>query len=133
MDHQKARSLTEFLSFNLIGALTTLLGTGVYFLMIKLGWHYTPALIGDYALGICFSFFMNKHFTFRIRTKATYSMFGKMLLSSFLLFSGNLALLACSVDIFEINVYFAQIVSFSVLMIFSFFAQKLFVFRTAQT
>ena len=123
----------QFVSFNIIGALTTLIGMGVYFLMIKLGWHYAMALVADYALGICFSFFMNKRFTFRVESKTTASMFGKMVLSYFLLFSGNLALLACSVDIFGINVYLAQAVSYSVLVVFSFFAQKFFVFRVTPT
>ena len=123
----------QFVLFNLIGVLTTLLGMVVYFLAIKLGWHYTMALVEDYAFGIWFSFFMNKRFTFRVEGKATPVMFCKMVLSYFLLFAGNLVLLALSVDFLGINVYLAQVVSYGAFVVFSFAAQKFFVFRVTSS
>jgi putative flippase GtrA len=131
MDHKKTRSLIQFISFNIIGIVNTLLAMGIYMLLIHMGAHYSLALAADYGFGICFSFFMNKHFTFQLKAKTTLTMFGKMLFSYGLLFAGNLGLLAFCVDVMKINTYLAQILSFSGLMIVSFFLQKLFVFRTA--
>lgn len=132
MDHQKAGAVREFFSFNIIGVITTLLGTGVFFLLTKFDCHYALALAADYGVGICFSFVMNKKFTFRIKEKATVTMFGKMVFSYVALFSGNLFLLACLVDLIGINVYLAQIVSLACLMLSSFFVQKFFVFKQAR-
>lgn len=129
MDHKKAGTVREFFSFNVIGLLTTFLGTGVFFLLLKLGCHYTLALAADYGIGMGFSFVMNKRFTFQIKEKATIAMFGKMVFSYVALFFGNLFLLACLVDLVGINVYLAQIVSLSCLMISSFLVQKFFVFK----
>lgn len=129
MDNKKSGTVREFFSFNIIGVVTTLLGTGVFFFLVNLGCHYTLALATDYGVGICFSFIMNKRFTFRIKEKTTVTMFGKMVFSYAALFFGNLFLLACLVDLIGINVYLAQIASLACLMITSFFAQKYFVFK----
>jgi putative flippase GtrA len=131
MDHKKTNPLIQFIAFNVIGMVNTLLAMAIYFLIIYMGGHYAFALIADYTFGICFSFFMNKHFTFRIQTKATLNMFSKMVLSYGLLFVGNLGILTFSVEVLEINVYLAQVLSWSGLMVISFFLQKMFVFHVA--
>ncbi|HDQ41850.1 MAG TPA: GtrA family protein [Desulfonatronum sp.] len=131
MDHQKNRSLIQFIRFNIIGATNVALTTSLYFLLIYLGWHYVLALSADYAFGICYSFYMNKRFTFRVRTKASTAMFGKMLATYALVFAGNLVLLAFCVDVLGINPYLSQVLSYGLLMIVAFFMQKFFVFRTA--
>jgi putative flippase GtrA len=131
MDHQKNRSLIQFIRFNIIGATNVVLTTALYFLLIYLGWHYVLALSADYAFGICYSFYMNKRFTFRVRTKASTAMFGKMLATYALVFAGNLVLLAFCVDVLGINPYLSQVLSYGLLMIVAFFMQKFFVFRTA--
>jgi putative flippase GtrA len=129
MDHKKAGSVREFFFFNVIGVLTTLLGTGVFFLLLKLSCHYTLALAADYGIGIGFSFVMNKRFTFQIKEKATVTMLSKMVFSYVALFFGNLFLLAILVDLIGINVFWAQIVSLACLMLGSFLVQKFFVFK----
>ena len=66
MDYQKRNTLREFVFFNLIGVVNTLLGLVIYFSLIYLGVYYLVALVIDYIYGITFSFFMNKTYTFRI-------------------------------------------------------------------
>jgi putative flippase GtrA len=131
MDRKKTNSLIQFISFNIIGMLNTALAMGIYFLVVYLGGHYSFALFADYAFGICFGFFMNKHFTFRVRSGATVKMFSKMVFTYGLLFLVNLALLTCTVEFIGCNEYAAQIISFCCLMVVSFFVQKMFVFRVA--
>ena len=132
MDHQKNSSLIQFITFNIIGVLNVVLTLALYFLLIFLGWHHLLALAAEYAFGICFSFFMNKRYTFKIRSKATPAMFGRMLTTYGLLFLCNLVLLATAVDMLGINPYLAQPLCFAVLMIAAFFLQKLFVFNLPQ-
>lgn len=132
MDRKKTNSLIQFISFNIIGMLNTALAMGIYFLVVYLEGHYSLALFADYAFGICFGFFMNKRFTFRVQAQATVKMFAKMIFSYGLLFLANLALLACTVEFLALNEYLAQILSFCCLMVVSFFLQKLFVFRVKQ-
>ncbi len=63
----KGRTLVaELFRFNLVGVGTVAIGTGVFLLMVALGLDYRLALCGDYAAGILFSYYMNKHFTFRV-------------------------------------------------------------------
>lgn len=131
MDHQEDHALKQFIRFNIIGVVNVILTLALYFLLIFLGWHHVLALTAEYAFGICFSFFMNKRFTFRIQSRATPAMFGKMIATYGLLFLGNLGLLVFFVDFLHVNPYLGQIVSFSILMFIAFFMQKLFVFRTA--
>ncbi len=129
MDHQKNSSLIQFVRFNIIGVLNVILTLALYFLLVSIGWHYVYALIAEYVFGICFSFFMNKRFTFQVQVRATKSMFGKMIVTYGLLFLGNLILLAFCVDILHINAYLAQLISFGILMFVAFFMQKFYVFR----
>ncbi|WP_045218717.1 GtrA family protein [Desulfonatronum thioautotrophicum] len=131
MDHQKNRALIQFLTFNAIGMINVVLTLALYFLLIAMGWHYLLALAAEYAFGICFSFFMNKRFTFQVRAKTTSTMFGKMIGTYVLLFLGNLIILVFFVDILGINPYLGQVIAFSSLMILAFIMQKFYVFRVA--
>ena len=129
MDDQKKSTLIQFVYFILIGGMNTLLTLAVYFILVYLGLHYSLALIADYIFGISFSFFMNKHFTFHVQERATAKMFSRMLLTYGFLFLGNIILLAACVEFFEFDEYLAQILSFGVLLVIAFLAQKLFVFH----
>ena len=129
MDYQKRNTLREFVFFNLIGAVNTLLGLILYFLLIYLGVYYIVALVVDYIYGITFSFFMNKIYTFRIVERGGLVVFYKMICVYVLMFFLNLIFLFTTVEIFGINEYLGQIVSCGILSIFTFFAQKLIVFR----
>src|SRR5690606_22283590 len=62
----KGRALiAELFRFHLVGAGTLVVGTLVFLGLVALGFGYTLALVGDYAAGILFSYYMNKTFTFR--------------------------------------------------------------------
>ncbi len=133
MDHQKNRALIQFLKFNVIGAVNVLLTYLLYALLVSYGWHYQIALAADYAFGICFSFFMNRYFTFEKSGQAISRMFGKMLTSYLFLFLGNILFLTVCIDALFINVYIAQLVSFGILTCVAFLLQKFFIFRLPRT
>lgn len=129
MDYQKRNTLREFVFFNLIGVVNTLLGLVIYFSLIYLGVYYLVALVIDYIYGITFSFFMNKTYTFRIVERGGVNMFYKMICVYGLMFCLNVIFLSITVEIFRMNEYLGQIVSCGVLSIITFFLQKLIVFR----
>lgn len=107
----KGRALVaELFRFHLVGAATLCIGTAVFAGMVLLGFTYTPALAGDYAAGILFSYFMNKTFTFRASTSSdlkplAYTAFGYLV--TFVL---NLLALGLAVDMLALPVLPSQVV-----------------------
>ncbi len=132
MDYQKSNTLREFVFFNLIGVVNTLLGLMIYLSLVYLGTYYVVALVVDYVFGIIFSFFMNKRYTFRSTDRTSYVMFYKMIYVYVGMFFLNIILLTTTVEIFGMNEYLGQIISCGVLSVFTFFAQKLMVFRNIE-
>ena len=61
----------KFWKFILVGILNTVVGMGLQFLFFNLcGWNeWVSSLIG-YILGSILSYFLNKYFTFKTRTRA---------------------------------------------------------------
>jgi putative flippase GtrA len=130
MDSKKRNPLNEYVLFNIIGAINTLLGLVIYFSLIYTGVNYIAALIVDYIFGIVFSFILNKTYTFRMYTKVTRVMLFKMLSVYGLVFCLNLILLTIMVEFYLINIYLSQIISCGILSAFTFYSQKYFVFRS---
>lgn len=59
------------IKFLLVGALNTLVGTGVMFLLYNLaGCPYWPSVCANYLCGGILSYFLNKYFTFRNRERS---------------------------------------------------------------
>jgi putative flippase GtrA len=120
--------VVELLRFHIVGIGTLLVGTAVFLGMIAMGIAYVPALVGDYAAGILFSYFMNKKFTFRVKIKndvlpllVTTSAY----LVTFLL---NVLLLSIAVEAYQFNVVYSQIVIMLLLAIVNFLMMKFLVF-----
>jgi putative flippase GtrA len=133
MDSEKRNALREFAFFNLIGALNTILGLAVYFLLIYVGVHYIAALSIDYIIGIAFSFIMNKTYTFHIGETLSSAMISKMIGVYGLIFGINFIFLTILVEFFHIDAYLGQIISCGFLSILTFLFQKYYVFHNIRT
>ncbi|MDY6982672.1 MAG: GtrA family protein [Pseudomonadota bacterium] len=128
----KGRALVaELFRFHLVGAGTLVIGTLVFLGLIALGFGYTLALVGDYAAGILFSYYMNKHFTFRAQVLSDAKPLSYTVLGYALTFSLNLALLAIAVERFALPVVLSQIVIMLVLALLNFVIFKFVVFGAA--
>jgi len=120
--------VAELFRFHLVGVGTVLIGTLVFLGLVALDVPYTLALVGDYATGILFSYYMNKAFTFRAQVRGdlkplSYTVIGYLV--SFLL---NLALLTIAVELLALNVVFAQVVIMLVLAVLNYAIFKFVVF-----
>ena len=129
MDGKRRIYVKQFIIFNYVGVLTVIIGTAVFVLMIAAGFDYVAALVGDYAAGILFSYFMNKNYTFKAKTRGDIIPLMKtttMYVISFLL---NVYLLRLSTEIYGFNVIYSQFVIIFILALFNFLVFKLLIFR----
>lgn len=125
----KGRALiAELLRFHLVGAGTLLIGTAVFLAMVALGTGYVSALVGDYAAGIAFSYFMNKQFTFRVKLASDTRPLLVTVLAYLVTFLLNVLLLALAVDTYGFNLVYAQIVIMLALAIVNYLMFKFVIF-----
>lgn len=125
----KGRALVaELFRFHVVGAGTLVIGTLVFAAMLLLGFAYTPALVGDYAAGILFSYFMNKTFTFRVRVSGDLKPLAYTVLGYLVTFLLNLLLLAVAVDVLALPVLYAQVVIMLALAAVNYLIFKFIVF-----
>ena len=123
--------VAELFRFHLVGVGTLVIGTLVFLGLVALDVAYTLALVGDYAAGILFSYYMNKTFTFRAEVRSdlkplSYTVVGYIV--SFLL---NLGLLAVAVELLALNVVLAQVVIMLALAALNYAIFKFVVFSPA--
>ncbi|MES2626703.1 MAG: GtrA family protein [Pseudomonadota bacterium] len=128
MGSQGRTLVAELLRFHLVGVGTLLVGTAVFLGMVAAGFGYVPALVGDYAAGIVFSYFMNKKFTFRVKVKNDVVPLLVTVLTYVVTFSLNVLLLSVAVEIYTFNVVYAQVVIMLLLAIMNFLLLKFLVF-----
>ena len=129
MDGKRRTYIKQFIVFNYIGVLTVIIGTLVFVVMISMGFGYVISLVGDYAAGILFSYFMNKNYTFKVKTSSDLMPLIKttsMYVVSFLL---NVYMLKLSTETFGFHVIYSQLVIIFILAIFNFLVFKLLIFR----
>jgi putative flippase GtrA len=120
--------IVELLRFHLVGVGTLVVGTAVFLALIAAGFGYVTALVGDYAAGILFSYFMNKKFTFRVQVKSDALPLLVTILSYVVTFLLNVLLLAIAVEEYGLNLVYSQIVIMLLLAILNFLMLKFLIF-----
>lgn len=122
----------QFLKFNAVGLLNTLIDFAVFTLLHSLGMFNTPAQIISYSAGTANSFFWNKKVTFRDRAAGKEG-FDRLQLVKFIVL--NLVVLGISVllmhlltDSFGIQVLIAKVLVTFVTVIINFFGSRMWVF-----
>lgn len=124
----------QFLKFNAVGLLNTLIDFAVFTLLHSLGMVNTPAQIISYSAGTANSFFWNKKVTFRDQDQAQKDDSDRMQLLKFIIL--NLAVLGISVllmhlltDRFGIQVLLSKVLVTFVTVIINFFGSRKWVFQ----
>lgn len=122
----------QFLKFNAVGLLNTLIDFAVFTLLHSLGMMNAPAQVISYSAGTANSFFWNKKVTFRDRA-ANQRGSDRLQLVKFIVL--NLAVLGISVllmhfltDSFGIQVLIAKVLVTFVTVIINFFGSRMWVF-----
>jgi putative flippase GtrA len=132
-DKKWSAGFIQFLKFNAVGLLNTLIDFAVFTLLHSLGMINTPAQIISYSAGTANSFFWNKKVTFRDRDRGNKEGFDRMQLVRFIVL--NLVVLGISVllihiltDSLGIQVLIAKVLVTFVTVIINFFGSRKWVF-----
>ncbi|GHT91538.1 hypothetical protein FACS1894140_2310 [Spirochaetia bacterium] len=128
MGSEKRNFIIEFIRFNIVGIINTVITYALYSLFVFIGIPYKLALVMEYGLGIFSSFFLHRKFTFRATGAVTIRSMLSMIVSYLIILGINLALLTYLVEKCMLNAYFAQIIAMGFSVILSFLAQKYIVF-----
>ena len=99
------------IKYLLVGVLNTIVGFGLIFLLMWRGFSPEISNIIGYAVGICFSFVMNKIFTFQSKQaskKANLAEFAKFVSSMLIAWSLNFITLKICLKFGRKSLYFAN-------------------------
>lgn len=111
-----------------VGILNTIVGFGLIFLLMFFGISPELSNIIGYAVGICFSYIMNKIFTFKTKQKS-FLEFIKFIISMLIAWCLNfITLKICLKN--GINPYIAQIIAGGIYTISGYLLSKIWVFKT---
>ena len=115
----------------LVGVLNTIVGFGLIFLLMWQGFSPELSNIIGYAVGICFSFVMNKIFTFgskQASKTANLKEFVKFVSSMLIAWVLNFITLKICLKM-GVNAYLAQIISGGIYTITGYLLSKIWVFK----
>lgn len=132
-DRKLNAGYVQFLKFNAVGLLNTLIDFAVFTLLHSLGMMNTPAQIISYSAGTANSFFWNKKVTFKDKSQTSKDSFDRMQLVRFIIL--NLVVLGISVllmhlltDKFGVQVLISKVLVTFVTVIINFFGSRKWVF-----
>ncbi|WP_233181557.1 GtrA family protein [Paenibacillus sonchi] len=132
-DRQLNAGFIQFLKFNAVGVLNTLIDFAIFTLLHSLGMMNAPAQIISYSAGTANSFIWNKKVTFRDQDRGSKESFDRMQLVRFIVL--NLVVLGISVLLmhlltgrFGIQVLVAKVLVTVVTVVINFFGSRKWVF-----
>jgi putative flippase GtrA len=127
---EKRTLISQFVRFNIVGAVNTALTYAVYAGLVFFGVNHFIALGADYTVGIVFGYFVNKRVTFSIRGSRGIASFLRMVASYIPLLALNALFLWTLVDEVGMNKYLGQLISAAIVAVLSFVVQRTVVFNT---
>lgn len=123
----KDKTVIRFLA---VGILNTIVGYGVFALLISFNIHYSLASLISQVVGTIHSFFWNKFFTFKTKEYSISEVlrFFSVYAASYLI---NLLILFIFIDIFGSNKFIAGLITLLITTIISFWGHKYFSFKSS--
>lgn len=119
------------LKFLVAGGINTVVTYVVYVLLVRLGWHYTLALLTEYTIGIIAGYHMNRHWTFAGHGRPVRSAL-RYCVTYGIVFCLNLALLGLIVELGALGPIAGQLGVLGTITAVSFLLQNFWVFRCAK-
>lgn len=120
---------SNFAKYCLVGVANTIFGYSLIFVFMYIG--LTPEISNfiGYFFGIILSYFLNKYYTFKIKTqdKKEFVFFFASMIASYII---NLAVLIICYKALNLNTYLSQIIAGIFYTISGFLFSKYFVFKT---
>ncbi len=124
------KSIIQFIKFNIVGVLNTLVDFGVYTLLTSLGLDNMIAQCISYTCGMLNSYLFNTLWTFRAEKQRTPSEFIKFVCVNLVSLGASLGMLYICKNWFMIdNNILSKLIATPVSMAVNFIGNKLFVFR----
>lgn len=120
-------SRMQIIRFCGVGILNTIVGYGVFFLLVNY-MYYLQALLIAHIVGVTHSFIWNKYWVFKSKKHLLFE-FIKFNLIYAIVFVANAIALFVSVDFLQVNPRLAQLILLPVITLVSFFGQKLWTFK----
>jgi len=124
---QDPASRTQIIKFFCVGILNTIVGYGVFFILVNY-LYYLVALLIAHIIGVIHSFLWNKYWIFRIK-RISLAEFIKFNIIYVVVFVVNAVALFVCVDIIYVDPKLAQLLLLPVITVISFFGQKLWTFK----
>ncbi|MFF2909587.1 GtrA family protein [Paenibacillus sp. NPDC057934] len=132
-DNNRRAAFIQFLKFNAVGLLNTLIDFAVFTLLHSLGMMYGLAQVFSYSAGTANSFILNKKVTFRDSNRSGKNGFDRIQLLKFIIL--NLAVLGISLllmqvltDRFGVQVLLSKVLVTFVTVVINFFGSRKWVF-----
>ncbi|MFF2018968.1 GtrA family protein [Paenibacillus sp. NPDC058177] len=132
-DNNRRAAFIQFLKFNAVGLLNTLIDFAVFTLLHSLGMMYGLAQVFSYSAGTANSFILNKKVTFRDSKRSGNNGFDRIQLLKFIIL--NLTVLGISLllmqvltDRFGVQVLLSKVLVTFVTVIINFFGSRKWVF-----
>lgn len=128
------KSIIQFIKFNVVGVLNTLVDFGVYTLLTSLGLNNLIAQCISYTCGMLNSYLFNTLWTFRVEKQRTLSEFIKFACVNLVSLGASLGMLYICKNWFMIeNDILSKLIATPISMAVNFIGNKLFVFQKKET
>lgn len=118
-----------FAKFGFVGIFNTLITIVSYIILVHIGLHYIVANIIGYILGILNSFYWNKNWVFKVKDGKN-NLFLKFVIVNLITLIINNILLYSFVNYLSMDSIVAQIFATGVGMVFNFFLNKIWTFKS---
>lgn len=115
-----SKTFHQTIRFGIVGVINTVVGYGVYFLMLRLKVVYVIALLISHIVGVTNSYFWNKYFTFKSHRKSLKELV-RFLSVYAVTFVVNLGILMVMVEKVKMGKEIAQVVALFIVTAISFF------------
>lgn len=127
-DTSNRKSLIQFFKFSLVGISNTIVGLGVYYILLWLGMHYMLANFIGWAVGVANAFFWNNKYVFK-NENTWWKALSRTYVSYGVSFLVGAILLYVLVDFLGVGKYLAPILALVITTPLNFFMNKFWTFR----
>lgn len=121
----------ETMRFGLVGVLNTIVGYGVYYILIKFKLYYMIALLTSHIVGVIHSYFWNKYYTFKSRRKSKSELL-KFISVYAVTFLVNLGILTFLVEVLGMGREIAGLIALVIVTGLSFLGHKFWSFKNTK-
>jgi dolichol-phosphate mannosyltransferase len=121
----------QLIKFGMVGGSGFVINLVVYWVLLRLGVPYLLAAAGAFCVAVMNNFCWNRMWTFRHQARDSHTGFqaARFFLVSVIAFACGAALLAMFVELADLGKFVAQLIAVTLVMPFSFLANKYWSFR----